>query len=170
MVFLPRSEQQAQNTFVAGYYYTIIPSNMHCTKQKPRQLAHPRKAPQPRMHCTKGTNTPQPRMPHTTTVQPHGERNHTFGRRRSACRSRSHLRRWSPRHNSHTREESLALGARANICEHTVQPTTGTLKGPPLPRVKTDNMLSPGRADGDEANHVDATSEAHCKSKPFPRP
>ena len=41
--------------------YTIIPSNMHCTK-KNRQLAHPRKAPQPRMHCTKGTNNIQ--LPH----------------------------------------------------------------------------------------------------------
>ena len=31
-------------------------------KKKPRQLAHPRKAPQPRMHCTKETNNMQ--LPH----------------------------------------------------------------------------------------------------------
>ena len=34
LFFLPRPQQQAQNPFVAGYYYTIIPSHMHCTKKR----------------------------------------------------------------------------------------------------------------------------------------
>ena len=43
-------------------------------------------------------------------------------------------------------------------------------KGPPLPRVKTDNVLVPINSCGDEANHEPATIDAHCKSKPLPRP
>ena len=34
IVFLATVTQQAQNPFVAGYYYTIIPSNMHCKKKE----------------------------------------------------------------------------------------------------------------------------------------